>query len=299
MLGFFDSGFGGLTVLKEVVKRLPQYSTIYLGDSARVPYGNRSEEAIYKFTKEGVADLFKRGAELVVLACNTSSSGALRRLQQEWLPRYWEEVDPSRSRKILGIIIPTAEGVACPEPACSELIEPAEGTCPEPAEGDQVTKTRVVGVLATSVTINSGAYPREIAKINPAIEVYSQACPGLVPLIEGGKIDDEEIEVLVEEYLDELFLQAAAIDTLILACTHFPVIQNRFRKFLPEDIKIITQGPIVAKKLEDYLVRHPEIENKILKNSERKFYTTGNSEKMRALSESFYGELVSLETIVL
>jgi len=267
MIGFFDSGFGGLTVLKEVVKLLPQYSYLYLGDNARTPYGNRSQEVIYQFTTEGVGELFKRGAKLVILACNTSSSGALRRIQQEFLPRVY----PERSRRVLGIIIPTAEKI------------------------EKFTSTKEVGILATEATVNSLAYPKEIRKVSPEIRIYQQACPLLVPVIEAGEIESLKLEQLIGIYVDNLFSQSSKIDAVILGCTHYAIIEGEIKKHLPQNVKLVSQGPIIAQRLKDYLRRHPEIENRISKNSERLFFTTENSKRVRALSGLFYGEPLELE----
>lgn len=267
MLGFFDSGFGGLTVLKEVVKLLPQYSYLYLEDNARAPYGDLDEESIYQYSTEGVRELFRRGAELVVLACNTSSSGALRRIQQEILPYYFPE------KKVLGIIIPTAEEIG------------------------KFTKSREVGVLGTKATVNSLAYIKEIAKVFPEIKVYEAACPMLVPMIEDGESESPEINDLVQIYLNELLVQSFNIDTIILGCTHFALIEEQIKRQLPYGVQAVSQGPIVAEKLKSYLRRHPEIENRISKNSERLFFTTENSEKVKALSALFYGEPIELEKV--
>src|SRR3989344_1431484 len=200
MIGFFDSGFGGLTVLKEAVKLLPQYSYIYLGDNARTPYGDLDQETIYEYTVEGISELFHRGAELVILACNTSSSGALRRIQQEFLSDNFPE------KNVLGIIIPTAEEVG------------------------EFTKSREVGVLGTKATVDSLAYTKEIVKVYPEVSVYEQACPLLVPLIEQGEIDFPEINDLIQIYLNELLAQSLNIDTVILGCTHFAIIEDQIRK---------------------------------------------------------------------
>jgi len=260
MIGLFDSGLGGLTILKEVVKILPQYSYIYLGDNARSPYGSRSQEVIYQFTSEGVRELFNRGAELIVLACNTSSSSALRRIQQEFLPLDFP------NKKVLGIIIPTAE------------------------ESPNFTKSKEVGILATEATVNSLAYPAEIVKINSGIKVYQQACPLLVPIIEAGETDWEGLDLAIKKYLSELFNKSRSIDAIILGCTHYAIIENRIREYLPSNVRIVSQGKIVAEKLRDYLIRHPEIENKIMKDGGRLFLTTKSSKRVGKLARVFYNE---------
>lgn len=267
MIGFFDSGLGGLTILKEVVKKLPQYSYIYLGDNARTPYGSRSGEVIYRFTCEGVEELFKRGAELVILACNTSSAAALRKIQQEFLPKNYPD------KKTLGIIIPTAEEIG------------------------NMTKSREVGILATEATVNSGAYSSEINKINPGVKVYQQACPLFVPIIEAGEKDWKGLDLAIKKYLNELFLNSRKIDTIILGCTHYAIIEKKIKKYLPNGVKIVSQGQIVSEKIGDYLKRHPEIENKLSKGGERIFLTTENSERIKKLADLFYGEKINIEAI--
>lgn len=283
MVGFFDSGFGGLTVLREVVKLLPQYSFIYLGDNARTPYGDLDQERIYQFTKEGVVELFKRGAGLVILACNTSSSEALRRIQQEFLPAA-RQACPEKN--VLGIIIPTAEEI------------------------ENFTSTKKIGILATKATINSLVYPKEIAKVSPTIKVYQQACPLLVPEIESGKIDTPEFDELIREYLDGLFLQSKDIDAVILGCTHYALIESQIKKHLSQRVHLISQGPIIANKLKDYLNRHLEVETRLEKNGsthstnsgqagspqagEIIFLSTEASEKVESLASLFYGEPVKI-----
>ncbi|MEK9183563.1 MAG: glutamate racemase, partial [Patescibacteria group bacterium] len=273
MIGFFDSGLGGLTVLKEVVKVLPKYSYIYLGDNARSPYGSRDQEVIYQFTTEGVSELFKRGAELIILACNTSSSSALRRIQQEFLPDYWEKACPEQSRRVLGIIIPTAE------------------------ETGKFTQSKEVGILATEATVNSLAYPKEINKIYPDIKVYQQACPLLVPIIEAGETDWEGLDLAIKKYLGELFNRSRNIDAIILGCTHYAIIEDRVKKYLPSDVRIVSQGKIVAEKLKSYLIKHPEIESKIVKDSGRLFLTTESTERVGKLARVFYNEPIKLDRI--
>lgn len=269
MIGFFDSGLGGLTILKEVVKKLPQYSYVYLGDNARTPYGSRSGEVIYRFTCEGVEELFKRGAELVILACNTSSAAALRIIQQEFLPKNYPD------KKTLGIIIPTAEEIG------------------------KMTRSREIGILATEATVNSGAYLSEINKINPAVKIYQQACPLLVPIIEAGEKDWEGLDLAIKKYLNELFLNSRKIDTIILGCTHYALIKDKIENYLPQGIKIISQGLIIAEKLQDYLKRHPEIEKRLAKKKERIFLTTENSDRIKKLAKLFFGEDLTIEDIII
>ncbi|MDP3015335.1 MAG: glutamate racemase [bacterium] len=267
MIGFFDSGLGGLTILKEVVKILPEYSYIYLGDNARTPYGSRSQEIIYKFTVEGVEELFRRDAELVVLACNTSSSAALRKIQREFLQKHYSE------KRVLGIIIPTAEEIG------------------------RFTNTREIGVLATEATVNSLTYQKEINKFFPEIKVYQQACPLLVPIIEAGEIEQKNLDLAIEKYLNQLFSKSRKIDTIILGCTHYAIIEDKIKKYLSLGIKVISQGPIIAEKLRNYLARHPEIENKLSKTGKRIFLTTEDSERVKNLSQIFYGEQIAITII--
>jgi glutamate racemase len=266
MIGFFDSGLGGLTVLKEVIKLLPQYSYIYLGDNARTPYGGRSQEVIYQFTIEGIKELFKRGAELVILACNTSSS-VLRRIQREFLPKNFP------NKRVLGIIIPTAE------------------------EAGKFGSSKNIGILATEATVNSLVYPKEINKIYPEIKVYQQACPLLVPIIEAGEIKWRGLDLIVQKYLKELFKKSKKIDTVVLGCTHYPIIKNKIEKYLPSNVRVISQGKIVAEKLKDYLKRHPELKKKLSKNRKRIFLTTESSKRIKKLAKLFYDQPIKLDKI--
>lgn len=272
MIGFFDSGFGGLTVLKHAVKELPRYDYLYLGDNARVPYGSRSDAIVYEFTRQAVQHLFKKGCELIIIACNTSSAKALRRIQQEYLPSNYPD------RRVLGVVIPMAE----------EVVE--------------LTSAHKVGVLATEGSVASGAYVVEIKKLNPAVEVYQQACPLLVPIIEAGEQDWEGTDMIIRRYLQELFAKEKNIDTVLLACTHYPILYQNFVRNVPPGVEVLEQGPVIARKLKDYLFRHPEIETKLGKNGKRSFLTTDTWEKFDRLANVFYGEpvhseLVSLDTI--
>lgn len=269
MIGFFDSGFGGLTILKEVEKLLPQYSYIYLGDNARTPYGSRSDEVIFSYTVEGLIELFNRGASLIILACNTSSAVALRKIQQEWLPVHFPD------KKVLGIIIPTAEEI------------------------NHFTKSNVVGILATEATIRSNVYTDEIFKINSKINVVGQACPLFVPTIEAGEHLAFEFNLIIRKYLEVLIKNAPGIDAVILGCTHYAIIESQIRKLLPKNIRLITQGEIVAKKLKQYLARHNELEQALDRERKRVFLTTKDSEKVKRLTELFYGKPIKLELVKL
>jgi glutamate racemase len=261
-----------LTVLKHVVRKLPEYDYLYLGDNARVPYGNRSDWIVYEFTLEAVDYLFRRGCHLIIIACNTSSAKALRRIQQEYLPKVYPE------RRVLGVVRPSAE----------EVVER--------------TNCRKIGILATEGVVAARSYLIEIGNLNPAIEVFQQACPLLVPIIEAGEQDWEGTDMIVRRYLGELFGRERRIDTLLLACTHYPILHGIFERHAPPGTIILDQGPIVAKRLEDYLCRHPEMEHVLGKNGERTFETTDTSEKFDRLAEIFYGQrirsrLISLESL--
>ncbi len=269
MIGFFDSGLGGLTILKEAIKTLPEYSYIYLGDNSRSPYGSRSENVIYKFTAEGLEELFKRGAELVILACNTSSAVALKKIQQEFLPKNFPD------KRVLGIIIPTAEEIS------------------------KFTKSKEIGILATEATINSLVYQKEINKIDGKIKVYQQACPLLVPIIEARETEWQGLDLAIQKYLNNLLEKSPEIDAIILGCTHYAIIENKIRKFLPPNINLISQGPIIAEKLKNYLQRHPEIEKKLDKSAKRIFLTTENSTRVKHLSNLFYNEVIDIEAVEL
>jgi glutamate racemase len=262
MIGIFDSGFGGLTVLKRIVERLPQYDYLYLGDNARAPYGGRSDAIVFEFTREAVEFLFKKGCPLIIIACNTSSAKALRKIQQEILPRSYPE------RRVLGVIRPSVEEVA-------------EGT-----------RSRNVGILATEGVVLSDAYIKELEKLDPDITVHQQACPLLVPIVEAGEQGWEGTGMIVRRYLAELLGRAPSIDTLLLACTHYPILYDCFRESVPQNIPILEQGPIVAEKLEDYLLRHPEIERRLGRGKKRLFMTTDTSEKFDRLARVFYGQPV-------
>ncbi len=268
MIGFFDSGFGGLTVLKSVVKKLPEYDYLYLGDSARVPYGVCSSETVYAYTLQAVDFLMKMGCRLVVVACNTVSSGALRKIQQEILPGLYPD------RKILGVIRPSAEEIA--EKRCKK-----------------------VGIFATERVVESRIYTEELEKLDPSIEIFYQACPLLVPIIEAGRHDEQVSETVVSGYIDRLFGQSDAIDTILLSCTHYPILYETFRRHIPVHVKILSQGPIIACKLADYLVRHPEVEERISREGAREFLSTGSPEAFSRLASLFYGEAIRSKQVTL
>lgn len=261
-IGVFDSGYGGLTVLKELVAELPEYDFLYLGDNARAPYGSRSFETVYEYTLECVKHLFDKGCQLVILACNTASAKALRTIQQKDLPVL------APQKRVLGVIRPTTEVV---------------GT---------YSKTGHVGVLATQGTVNSLSYIIEITKFFPELKVFQEACPMWVPLIENNEIDNAGTEYFVKKHLDQLFAQSDKIDTIILGCTHYPILAPIIKKYLPGGVQLLSQGSIVASSLTDYLTRHPEMEQRISKQSTRVFYTTDSVEQFDAKACIFFGSEV-------
>lgn len=262
VLGFFDSGFGGLSVVREVRKKLPAHSFIYLGDNARTPYGGLALETIHRYTLEGVIELFHRGADLVVLACNTSSSGALRKIQQEYLPFHHPK------KRVLGIVIPTAEEVS------------------------RRSMSKVIGILATEVTVKSESYPQEVFKIDPSVMVRQQACPLLVPMIESGELGN--VESVVRSYVDALLLQDSRIDTILLGCTHYALIEDAIRRVVPAEIRVVSQGAIVAEKLSDYLVRHSEFSMDL--SGAATFLTTELSPRIQSLATHFFGSPIQIKT---
>jgi glutamate racemase len=259
-IGVFDSGYGGLTVLKELVTRLPPYDYVYLGDNARAPYGNRSFETVYHYTLQCVQWLFQQGCPLVILACNTASAKALRTIQQADLPRI------APDNRVLGVIRPTTEVIG------------------------NYSRSGNVGILATRGTVLSDSYPIEIAKFYPDLRVYQQACPLWVPLIENNEHDKPGADYFVKAYLDLLRGQCAGIDTVLLACTHYPLLKDKIAACLPAGSRLVVQGEIVANSLADYLQRHPEIEGRCSRQGERLFYTTDSTEDFDSHASIFYGQ---------
>lgn len=264
MIGVFDSGYGGLTVFKPLIEKFPEYDFIYFGDNARAPYGGKSQETIYQYTKDAVDWLFKNGCELVILACNTASSQALRKIQQEFLPKKWPH------KKVLGVLVPVAEAIA-----------------------STLGNNEAVGILATEATVKSGAYLREIQKLvrHPVSNIYQVAAPKLVPLIEAGYDTclpagkyHSEIKEALAEYLEPLKKQN--INNLVLGCTHYPLIRHLIQAEMPE-AHIFDSPAVIPTALKNYLARHPEIEQKILRNGARKYITTGDPEKASRFAEDF------------
>jgi glutamate racemase len=268
-IGIFDSGYGGLTILHEIRKYLPEYDFIYLGDNARTPYGNRSFDVVYEYTLECVTRLFEMGCHLVILACNTASAKALRNIQQNDL----KDLDPNR--RVLGVIRPTIEEIGL------------------------ITQTRHVGLLATIGTVQSCSYPLEIKKLFPDIKVVSQACPMWVPLIENGEYETEGADFFIKKCIDALLKQDDKIDTIILGCTHYPILVDKIRQYVPAGITIISQGEWVAKSLQNYLQRHPEMDERCTKNSTVKYFTTESEDKFKASAANFLHEKIVVTRIKL
>ena len=270
-IGIFDSGYGGLTILKEIRKALPQYDYIYLGDNARAPYGTRSFDIVYRFTLESVKYLFSRGCRLVILACNTASAKALRTIQQHDLPG----IDPSR--RVLGVIRPTVERLG------------------------EYTQTGHIGIFGTPGTIQSESYNMEISKLHPAYHTVGHACPMWVPLIENGESGSDGADYFVRQEIYRLLDKDPAIDTIILACTHYPILYDKIRRYVPEHIRLLTQGEIVASSLAQYLKRHPEMERSLHKSEnstgECSFLTSENSMKFSTMASLFLGTPVMATTI--
>ena len=268
-IGVFDSGYGGLTILDKIREVLPEYDYIYLGDNARAPYGTRSFEVVYEFTRQAVNKLFDMGCHLVILACNTASAKALRSIQMNDLPG----IDPAR--RVLGVIRPTVECVG------------------------EISKNQHIGVLATAGTIKSESYPLEIHKLFPEIQVSGTACPMWVSLVENNESQDEGADYFIRKYINQLLSKDPQIDTVILGCTHFPILLPKIRQYIPEHINVIAQGEYVAESLKDYLKRHPEMDAKCTKNGNCQFYTTEAEEKFSESASTFLKQQISVKHITL
>ncbi|MGM9733124.1 MAG: glutamate racemase [Prevotella sp.] len=268
-IGIFDSGYGGLTILHGMRQLLPQYDFLYLGDNARAPYGPRSFDVVYEFTRQAVMRLFEMGCHLVILGCNTASAKALRTIQQNDLPN----VDPNR--RVLGIIRPTAEIIG------------------------QLTTTRHVGVLATEGTIKSESYNLEIQKLYPDIVVSGVACPFWVPLVEYNEADSLGADYFVKKRIDQLMLLDSKIDAIILGCTHYPLLMPKIVKYVNPGVRIVPQGEYVAESLLNYFRRHPEMECKCTKNGTVHYLTTENPDKFKESAQIFLHENVEVNNIVL
>lgn len=266
-IGVFDSGYGGLTILSEIQKLLPEYDYCYLGDNSRAPYGTRSFNIVYEFTKQAVLALFDMGCNLVILACNTASAKALRTIQQKDLPL----IDPDK--RVLGVIRPTAEIIG------------------------SVTRSRHIGVLGTMGTIQSESYPIEIHKLFPDIEITSEACPMWVPLVENREYENEGADYFIKKNLNNVLTKDPQIDTLILGCTHYPLLLNKIKSFLPVSVTALAQGEYVARSLQDYFYRHPEMDNMCTKNSTTRYFTTESTEKFSEAATIFLNKSIEVGRI--
>ena len=269
-IGVFDSGYGGLTILDQIRAQMPEYDYLYLGDNARTPYGTRSFEVVYEFTLQAVKKLFELSCPLVILACNTASAKALRTIQQNNLP----SIDPTR--RVLGVIRPTAECIG------------------------ELTQTRHIGILATSGTIKSESYPMEVHKLFPDVKVTGEACPMWVPLVENNEFDSEGADYFIQKNINQLLEKDPQIDTIILGCTHYPLLLKKIRQFTPEHIQLVPQGEYVAHSLQDYLKRHPEMDARCSKNGISRFLTTESTAKFEESASIFLNqENVEVESITL
>ena len=269
-IGIFDSGYGGLTILEAIRQQLPQYDYLYLGDNPRAPYGPRSFGVVYEFTRQAVSRLFQMGCHLVILACNTASAKALRTIQQHDLPLW----DPER--RVLGIIRPTAEVIG------------------------GLTRSRHVGILATEGTIKSHSYRLEIEKLHPDITVTGQACPLWVPLVEYNEAQSAGADFFVEKYIHQLIDADPLIDAAILACTHYPLLLQKISRYMPQTVTIVSQGAYVARSLDDYLHRHPDMEQRCSKGGTTRYLTTEDPTKFSQQAHLFLGgEDVMAEGITL
>ena len=266
-IGVFDSGYGGLTILKAIRELLPQYDYAYLGDNARAPYGTRSFDIVYQFTRQAVLKLFEVGCQLVILGCNTASAKALRSIQQNDLPK----IDPQR--RVLGVIRPTAEIVG------------------------KLTQTKHIGILATPGTTKSNSYNIEINKLWPELDVTGVACPLWVPIVENNEATGAGADYFVKKRIDHILWLDPDIDTLILGCTHYPILMPKIKQYVPDGIKIVSQGEYVAESLKDYLTRHTEIDARCTKNGTAHYYTTENAEKFKEVARIFVTDDIEVEHI--
>lgn len=268
-IGIFDSGYGGLTVFNDIHKLMPEYDYIYLGDNARAPYGPRSFEVVYRFTRQAVMKLFEAGCQLVILACNTASAKALRTIQQNDL----QEWDPAR--RVLGVIRPTVEEV------------------------DRLSHTKHVGVMGTTGTISSLSYSIEIEKMFPHITVTGEACPMWVPLVENNEFNSPGADYFVQKHLDRLLAADPDIDTIILGCTHYPLLLNKIRFYTPKEVSLVAQGEYVAASLQDYLLRHPEMDMRLTKGGKTRFLTTESADKFSEAASVFLHTSIEVEQIII
>lgn len=265
-IALFDSGYGGLTIFEAVRRQLPGYDYIYLGDNARAPYGTRSFEVVYQFTLQAVRSLFEMGAELIVLACNTASAKALRTIQMNDLPT----LDPTGRKRVLGIIRPSVEVLG------------------------EYSHTGHVGIMATPGTVSSQSYVIEMEHLWPAVKVFQQACPMWVSLVENGEFDSPGADYFVSKYVSQLMEQSDKIDTIMLACTHFPLLAPKIKKSLRQKVKLLSQGSIVAESLQDYLVRHADLAEKLSRKGTAQFYTTESPDKFAGTASLFFSDAIDV-----
>ncbi len=268
-IGVFDSGFGGLSILREIRKVLPEYDYIFLGDNARAPYGSRSFTLVYEYTLQAVEHLFKQGCSLVLLACNTASAKALRTIQQKDLPKI------DNSRRVLGVIRPTVEKVG------------------------EISKNGHIGIFGTPATIQSESYNIEISKMYPSFKIFGHACPMWVPLVENKESEGPGADYFVKKDIDALLSQCLDIDTVILGCTHYPLLIDKLKKYMPKRVNVIAQGEIVANSLKDYLKRHPEIEQRCSKGATCEYFTTEDAEKFSEVGSIFVNEKITAKHVTL
>lgn len=268
-IGIFDSGYGGLTVFGKIREVMPDYDYIYLGDNARTPYGPRSFEVVYRFTRQAVVKLFEEGCQLVILACNTASAKALRTIQQKDLPG----LDPER--RVLGVIRPTIEKM------------------------DEISRTKHIGILGTTGTIYSQSYRLEIEKMFPHITVTGEACPMWVPLVENNEFNSPGSDYFVKKHLDHLLLADPQIDTLVLGCTHYPLLMEKIRHYLPAEITVFAQGEYIAESLVDYLRRHPEMDRRLTRQGRCRFLTTESADKFSEAASLFLSDRIEVDQIAI
>ncbi len=268
-IGIFDSGYGGLTILKEIVHALPQYDYLYMGDNARAPYGTRSFETVYAYTLECVQWFFSQGCSLVILACNTASAKALRSIQQNDLPHLGPE------KRVLGVIRPSSEVIG------------------------NYTKSGHVGIMGTTGTVQSNSYVIEIEKFFPSVQVTQEACPMWVPLIENNEFQSPGADYFVKRHIDNLLVKDPGIDTVLLGCTHYPLLIDKIQQYMPDHIAVISQGKIISESLEKYLENHQEIALKCSRNGNRKFYTTGEPADFNEHASLFFGQTIQAEKLIL
>lgn len=268
-IGVFDSGFGGLSILREIRKALPEYDYIFIGDNARAPYGSRSFTLVYEYTLQAVQHLFSQGCALVILACNTASAKALRTIQQCDLPKI------DNSRRVLGVIRPTVEKVG------------------------EISQNGHIGIFGTPATIQSQSYNIEITKMYPSFKVYGHACPMWVPLVENRESDGPGADYFVKKDIDALLSQCADIDTVILGCTHYPLLVSKIKEYMPKNVHVIEQGGIVAESLKDYLTRHPEMEQRCSKGGKCQYFTTEDAEKFSEMGSIFVNEQIKAKHVSL